>query len=363
MKTILEQLVEFSNKYGSNPELVLAGGGNTSAKENGIMYVKGSGTRLATITGEQFVKMELDKLNSIFKKEYPDNDAEREALVLADLMSAKAPGEEAKRPSVETMLHGIFEQTFVLHLHPALVNGLTCAVDGKKIAADLFGDDMIWIDACKPGYILSKICFDAMTAYKERTGKAADMLLLQNHGIFIADNTVEGLGAKLNAVLSKLEAKLVRKPDVSPVQADETFAAAAAGICGECRAIATADALSFCGCPHCAADILSPFTPDHIVYCKAYPMWLAADKDLKEAVGEYEEKYGFKPRIIVAQGRGIFAAGADAKQADTAKLLFEDALKIAVYTASFGGALHMTEELTDFIVNWEVESYRSSQNK
>ena len=105
---IIDKLTEFSNFYGSNEELVLAGGGNTSAKEGNVMYIKGSGTRLADITADGFVKMSRSKIAEIFTKTYPDNDKEREALSLADLMAAKLPDQENKRPSVETTLHSLF---------------------------------------------------------------------------------------------------------------------------------------------------------------------------------------------------------------------------------------------------------------
>ena len=134
---ILESLVNFSNFYGSNEELVLAGGGNTSAKDGDVMYIKGSGTRLSDITAEGFVRMSREKIAEIFTKTYPDNDKEREALSLADLMAAKLPGQEDKRPSVETTLHSLFAYTYVLHLHPTLVNGLSCALGGKEKAKEL----------------------------------------------------------------------------------------------------------------------------------------------------------------------------------------------------------------------------------
>ena len=108
---IIDKLTEFSNFYGSNEELVLAGGGNTSAKEGNVMYIKGSGTSLSTITPDGFVRMDRSKIAEIFTKIYPDNDKEREALSLADLMAAKIAGQEEKRPSVETTLHSLFAYT------------------------------------------------------------------------------------------------------------------------------------------------------------------------------------------------------------------------------------------------------------
>ena len=131
---IIDELVSLSNLYGSNEELVLAGGGNTSAKDGDVMYIKGSGTQLATITADGFVKMNRQALADIFTKDYPTDDDAREAQALADLSAARMPGEESKRPSVETLLHSLFPHTFVLHVHPALVNGLTCAVNGKAEA-------------------------------------------------------------------------------------------------------------------------------------------------------------------------------------------------------------------------------------
>ena len=73
----LSTLVKMSNTYGSNPAYVLAGGGNTSVKDDTTLYVKGSGTQLATIRAEEFVKMDRARLNEIMKTEYPDNDVER----------------------------------------------------------------------------------------------------------------------------------------------------------------------------------------------------------------------------------------------------------------------------------------------
>ena len=67
------------------------------------------------------------------------------------------------------------------------------------------------------------------------------------------------------------------------------------------------------------------------------------------------------PRVILLRSRGAFCFGESEKRAATAEMLFEDAADIAVYSRSFGGASHMTEELTDFITNWEVEASREAR--
>ena len=84
----LSTLVKMSNTYGSNPAYVLAGGGNTSVKDDTTLYVKGSGTQLATIKAEEFVKMDRARLNEIMKTEYPADDVKRESAYLADVMAA-----------------------------------------------------------------------------------------------------------------------------------------------------------------------------------------------------------------------------------------------------------------------------------
>ena len=85
----LIQLAKMSNKYGKNPEYVLAGGGNTSYKDENYLYIKGSGTSLATIKPEDFVMMERKGLAKMMTKQYPEDDATREEMALNDLMASR----------------------------------------------------------------------------------------------------------------------------------------------------------------------------------------------------------------------------------------------------------------------------------
>ena len=93
----LSILVKMSNTYGSNPAYVLAGGGNTSVKDDTTLYVKGSGTQLATIKAEEFVEMSRTRLNEIMKTDYPEDDVKRESLYLADVMAAVTDADKTKR--------------------------------------------------------------------------------------------------------------------------------------------------------------------------------------------------------------------------------------------------------------------------
>jgi rhamnose utilization protein RhaD (predicted bifunctional aldolase and dehydrogenase) len=417
----------------------LAGGGNTSFKDGSSLYVKGSGTSLATITAEGFVGMDRGKLGDIMEKEYDKgSDEKREAEVLADLLAARLPGEESKRPSVETLLHNLFPQTYVLHIHPSIVNGLTCSKRGEAKTKRLFGKTALWIDACRPGYALARLCHGRLAAYKERTGNPADTLFLENHGIFFAADTVEGIDALVSFVFATLEQSDAITPDHSPVDAKVDAAAvgeikqriiecAKAGMgiedaYGETVEYApvedpvvqfssNVDILRLAATRTGFLAVSAPFTPDHIVYCKARFLYIdeaeeaespegkagksseaKAGKGSEPKGGENPEhngadgseasngeeepsndkyavadsikgflsEYGYWPRVICVSGVGVFALASGEKLAKTVSAVFQDAADIAVYSQNYGGPKPMPTELVNFIENWEVESYRAS---
>lgn len=366
---MLNTLCQFSHKYGGCSEYVLAGGGNTSCKDENHLYIKGSGTALATIEPCGFVKMERTKLATMLVKCYPSNEEEREAAVLADLMSARASGEEAKRPSVETLLHNLFPQKFVLHVHPAKVNGLTCSVNGESIVKEIFGDT-VWVESTKPGYILAMLCKDKLDAYKASCGKDANVLFLQNHGIFFAADSDAELDAVVSSVMEKLDAMIKRVPDFTEVAYDADLVEKLSSVIGmlwgkgspaSVKFTANKAVMEFAKSAASFADLVESFTPDHIVYCKAHPLFVesATEEALKEAFAAYVAKYGYHPKVVFVKELGMFAVSDTVKSVETVTAVWLDALKIAVYAESFGGVLPMTAELIDFIVNWEVESYRS----
>ena len=183
----LKALAEMSNKYGSDSEYVLAGGGNTSFKNDEFLFIKGSGTALATIKPEEFVKMERALLNEIRTKKYSDVEAECEAEVLEDMMNARVKG-ETRRPSVETVLHDLLEYKYVLHLHPASVNGITCSKNGAETIARLF-PSAVWVANSKPGYTLAMLCMKTLEEGKAKTGVCPNLIFLENHGVFFAADT------------------------------------------------------------------------------------------------------------------------------------------------------------------------------
>ena len=364
---MLEALCEYSHRYGGNPEFVLAGGGNTSMKTDTELFIKGSGSALSTIRPEQFVKMDREKLALMWTKTYPSSEDEREAAVLSDMMAAKAPGEESKRPSVETLLHDLFPQKYVLHVHPAKVNGVTCSRGGEAFVAELF-PEAVWIESTRPGYTLASLCKKKLDEYKKLNGKDAKVLFLANHGIFFAADTVAELDEIVSGIMDKLDAVISRRPDFSDVPFDADSAAkvspilrALNGMPSTVRFVCNREVMNFAESKDAFLPLTESFTPDHIVYCRAHPLFIgSAEKDdIVSAWNEYNEKYGVKPKIVFIKKLGMFAIGSQTREADTVKNVWLDALKIAVYSESFGGPEPMTPDLIDFITNWEVESYRS----
>lgn len=371
----LTKITEISNKYGANPEFVLAGGGNTSYKDAKFLYIKGSGTTLANITEDGFVKMNRKKLSAMFTKAYSENAAEREAQVLEDMMDAREKTELSKRPSVETLLHNLINYKYIVHTHPSMLNGMTCGKNGKKTAQELFGDDVIWIDIIEPGYVLAAKLKEEMDKYKAAKGKDADIILLQNHGVFIAANSEREINKKTKYVFGQIESKITRKPDFASADYDKEKAALLAPAVrmllknGDSSILTfrtNKEVLNFVKDEKSFYPVSSAYSPDHIVYCKPYALFIESSDDMekqyaliKEGIAAYQKKNGYAPKIIAIQNLGFYAWGTNKKNADICAEVFLDACKIGVYSESFGGPLFMTQYMIDFICNWEVESYRS----
>ncbi len=361
MLDLMNQLIAMSRKYGGDSRYVLAGGGNTSVKADGVLYVKASGTRLSNIEESGFVKMSMGKISAMFEKTYPLEDKQRESEALQDMMDARLAG-ETNRPSVECMLHGLFPQTFVLHLHPALVNGLTCGVDGAKACEELFGDKAVWVPLTKPGYTLAKTCFDMFEVYRARHGMAPGILFMQNHGVIVAAETMREIDALMRQVMDKIGKKAGKLPSFE----EQAVPAEALAAMPALRMLYARQAGKACAAFHRSdavltlslSDIRKPFNPDQIVYCKSPFLELQVDSDIPAVFDAFVEINGFAPKIAFMQNVGVFSMGKTKKEADTALSLLLDATKIVWYAKGFGGPLPLTDDFTNFILQWEVENYR-----
>lgn len=369
----VEQLVGLSREVGRDPEWVLAGGGNTSVKKDGFLYIKASGTGLADITPEGLVRMEMGKLDQIWRTAYPTDTKEREARALADLMAARAPGEENKRPSVETLMHALLPFQFVVHTHPSLINGVTCSKEGEAAASRLFGDRMLWIPTVNPGYILAQTLKASVDRYTEAHGTAPQLILLQNHGLVVAAESVEEIRGLQDEVAATVRHHVRRHPDLTPAAVDRSLTTAASAAAKEAVGAPEAQFFTNAEVSRAVADrsalarVMSAYSPDHIVYAGVEPLFVPSPSTgetpqasaVAAALEDYRRRLSTDPKIVAFQGLGVVGLGPNAKAAERAHQLFLDALKVSIYADSFGGYQFLPPDQVAFIRNWEVEQYRS----
>ena len=332
----LEKITALSVKYGSDARFVLAGGGNTSFKDEKFLYVKPSGVSLAAIKPENFVKMDRALIRKIFTETLPSDDTAREAAA-KDLMTAAVCS--GGRPSVEAPLHELLPFAYVVHLHPALVNGMTAAEKAQETCAKLF-PDALWIPYVDPGYTLSKKVSDEMAAYKAAKGTAASLIFLQNHGVFAGADTPEEIDAIYANVMGTLEKAYAAAGVAMELAKQEPCMDAIKQYAPKLRTILgdeNGDSIKakFVVCAGNFEVTGGPLSPDHIVYSKSFPM--VSEDPKKEDVDAYVAANGFKPLVVSVPGRAVFCAGTSLKSANTAAALAMDAALVKQLTAAFGG--------------------------
>lgn len=380
----IEDLIAISRKFGQDSRFVIAGGGNTSYKDENRLWVKASGHALATITEDGFAVLDRALLNEMGEKAYNEDTAIREEQVKNDLSVACITKD--RRPSVETSLHNCMGFAFVVHLHPTLVNGLMCSVNAEAACKEIF-PDALYIEYTDPGYTLFKKVYDRIKAYKAEKGKEPQVIFLQNHGIFVGGDTTAEIEGIYSEVLGKLEAKVAALPkgdtavsetvtDVVPAirqmlsrsgrgfkTLKVTKNALVDFFIDGCSVTSTG---SVTDCPGKSGfdKIAKPFTPDIIVYCKSSYIFIEAESDeeiLKQAEEEIEafvSGKGYTPKVLLIKGIGLIAVGDSSRNAQIITDVFTDAMKVAFYAQSFGGEHPMERAWIDFIDNWEVENYR-----
>ncbi len=364
----IEDLIAISRKFGQDSRFVIAGGGNTSYKDENRLWVKASGHALATITEDGFAVLDRTLLNEMGEKAYNEDTAIREEQVKNDL--AVACVTKDRRPSVETSLHNCMGFAFVVHLHPTLVNGLMCSANAEAACGEIF-PEALYIEYTDPGYTLFKKVYDRINAYKAANGKEPQVIFLQNHGIFVGGDTTAEIEGIYSEILGKLEAKVAALPEggseVSPTVTD-VIPAIRQMLSRSGRGLktlkVTKNALVDYFLDGSREKIAAPFTPDIIVYCKSAYIFIDAESD-EEILKQAEEKIeafaaekGYTPKVLLIKGIGLVAVGDNFKNAQIITDVFTDAMKVAFYAQSFGGEHPMEKAWIDFIDNWEVENYR-----
>jgi rhamnose utilization protein RhaD (predicted bifunctional aldolase and dehydrogenase)/NAD(P)-dependent dehydrogenase (short-subunit alcohol dehydrogenase family) len=383
----MNELVSMSRYFGSDTKFVISGGGNTSLKIADRLFVKGSGVALATIDSAGFVEMERAPLAALTKQDLGPIPDEREAKFKKAILAARVYPERAQRPSVECVLHNMLPRRFAVHTHSTEVNMLGCSLNGEKLAAEILGKEILWIPYVDPGFTLAQAMRQALEAYSARTGlDCPPAVLMQNHGLLVCGETAAEIIERTNWILSQIEVYQKRLPageafgKVQRISGDQAhalidvFGPALRALLaeGDRLKVATFDdsdiVMSLAGGEHGRRAALDgPLTPDQIVYCYSYPLWFEAQAKeapealiprLRDAIAKHREKTGNAPLIVLVKDLGLFAIGDDFSQADAARLVYIDAIKVMTGAQRMGGIRILPDREREFIEHWEVESYR-----
>ena len=351
---ILNTITELSHEFGSD-KYVRGGGGNTSCKNETTLWVKPSGTTLVALTPERFVALDRSRLARLYQVETPDAASAREALVKEMMEQARLP-QSSGRASVEAPLHDSLSACYVVHTHPYLINGMTCARDGKEVCEKLF-PDALWLDYIDPGYTLCMAVREAIGQYKQDRGFEPELIFLKNHGVFVAADTAERVRELYAGIIAKLQAEYESAEIATALECAQPAIESTLSVDRRliCHALGRDDL-------HIAAsgafDIAAgPISPDHMVYAKAYPY---IGLPTVEGVAEFKEKHGYTPQVF-SFNQSVFGVADSEKGAALALELAQDGALVEKLARAFGGIEYMSESARDFIENWEVESYRKKQ--
>jgi rhamnose utilization protein RhaD (predicted bifunctional aldolase and dehydrogenase)/NAD(P)-dependent dehydrogenase (short-subunit alcohol dehydrogenase family) len=377
-----------SRLIGSDPALVLHGGGNTSVKGQArdalgnpvpVLYVKGSGWDLASIEPEGFPAVRLEPLQALRRVKRMSDEGMVNAL-RTNLLDASAPN-----PSVEALLHAYLPHRYVDHTHADAILALVDQPDPERRCAEVFGDRLAVLPFVFPGFPLAGI---AMAAY-ERDPTVEGIVLIK-HGLFTFGETARESYDRMIRYVDRAEHALARGGKVYAVRGDlhaptptelaeiapvirgalaEAMPQAGAGASGGWRRMLlhfrTSEAMrAFLA----RADIESAarrgvITPDHIIRTKNLPVVLPPfqpgrleefARAAREAVRRYQEEYhryfeaGVRhsgqekqeldrlPRVFLLPGAGAFTAGATEKDAIIAADLCEHSLDVIAKADAIG---------------------------
>ncbi|MEO5657493.1 MAG: bifunctional rhamnulose-1-phosphate aldolase/short-chain dehydrogenase [Nitrospiria bacterium] len=391
----LAALVYASRVIGASPNLVLWGGGNSSVKVDGkdhtgrvtrILYIKGSGSDMRTITAQQFTPLRLDDLLPlIHRPAMTDED-----MVAYQAKSTLEPA--APKPSIETLLHAFIPATHIYHTHADAICTLTDIPKSHEVIRELFGDEVVVVPYSRPGFLLSKRTGEAVQAHPR-----ARAVILDKHGLITWGDTAQAAYLATVRYVTRAErfiAARTKRPAKSPARrpavARRALAAAIAPVLrGEVsrqRPVLlhyddSPEVLDFAA----TADpktLTGPFTPDHLLYTKPWPLLLdpRASRDesslreaLPKALERYRTAYGEyfnrhkspgvtmgdpNPRIVLIPGVGMFTTGKTRRETLIARDLFLHTMGVIRAASSLGGYRPLApNDLCDFEY-WPMENFK-----
>jgi rhamnulose-1-phosphate aldolase/alcohol dehydrogenase len=394
-------LLARSNRLGSDPRNTNYAGGNASAKGTAtdpvtgqpaeLMWVKGSGGDLGTLTEAGLAVLRLDPLRALAGV-YPGVEREDEMVAAFDFC---AFGKGGAAPSIDTAMHGLVEAAHVDHLHPDAGIAFATAAEGEKLTRECFGDRVAWVPWRRPGFQLGLDIAAIKREHPEAIG-----VILGGHGITAWGQTSDECEARSLEIIAAAQkfidergaARPFGKLVVEPLPETERRARAAA-LAPVIRGLASTDkpqlghftdsaaVLEFTGSerlPELAA--LGTSCPDHFLRTKVRPMVLdlppsAPLEDviarLRELHAAYREEYrayydryatpdsppmrGADPAIVLVPGVGMFSYGADKQTARVAGEFYVNAINVMRGAEAISAYAPIPESEKFRIEYWELE--------
>ncbi|WP_267880113.1 bifunctional aldolase/short-chain dehydrogenase [Salibacterium aidingense] len=404
MSTMLEELVYRSNLLGSDRAVANFGGGNTSVKttekdfrgrDTKVMWVKGSGSDLATMGGNHFTSLRMDDIRPLMEREEM-SDEEMVEYLSHCMVDSRHP-----RSSIETLLHAFLPYTHVDHTHPDAIISICCADNGKNIAEEIFGDRFVWVPYVRPGFSLSKMIADGV-----KNNPNAEMVLMEKHGLVTWGETSKESYDHTISVIQEAEAYLSRKMEqqenfggpkyeaLSKEKRETVLAEILPVLRGEVSdekkmLLTYADAnnvLEFVNSKN-AKELsqVGAACPDHLVHTKRVPLyvdWDPASEDtevlkqkIREGAASFKEEYKnyfdrnknegdemFEPapRVILIPGIGMVNSGKNLKMANVSGDLYHRAIEVMKGSTALGNFVSLNENESYNIEYWPLELYKLS---
>jgi rhamnulose-1-phosphate aldolase/alcohol dehydrogenase len=402
LQTELEKLVYRSNLLGADRSVANWGGGNTSMKaitkdfrgrEMEVMWVKGSGSDLATMKAQHFTGLRLEDIRPLMEREEM-SDEEMVEYLSHCMINSKHP-----RPSIETLLHAFLPFKHIDHTHPDAIISICCADNGKKIAEEIYGDRFVWVPYVRPGFTLSK-----MIAEGVRRNANAELVLMEKHGLVTWGETSKECYEKTISIINEAEQYIQRSvneatvfggPKHKALTEDERKAILAQVmpiirrlVSHSNRMIVSYDdtdqVLQFVNSYE--APVLSQIgaaCPDHLVHTKRVPLYIDWDpqignvqeliEKIKEGISSFKKEYeayfernrteGDKmfepvPRVILIPGIGMVNTGKSLAMAKVSGALYHRAIAVMKGATSLGRFVSLNEQESYQVEYWPLELYK-----
>jgi rhamnulose-1-phosphate aldolase/alcohol dehydrogenase len=372
----VDDLIARSNRLGADRRNTNYAGGNTSAKGSDtdpvtgapveLVWVKGSGGDLGTLTPAGLAVLRLDRLRALVDV-YPGVEREDEMVAAFDYC---LHGRGGAAPSIDTAMHGLVEAAHVDHLHPDAGIAFATAADGEALTKECFGDRVVWLPWRRPGFQLGL----DIAAVKQANPRAIGVIL-GGHGITAWGNSSEECEADSLEIIRTAQAFIDERgrpepfgPPIdgyAPLPEAERHARATA-LAPLVRGLASTDrrqvghytdtgeVLDFLArAEHPRLAALGTSCPDHFLRTKVRPLVLDlpptapledAVARLKELHAAYREDYrayyeqhaapdsppmrGADPAIVLVPGVGMFSYGANKQTARVAGEFYLNAINV-----------------------------------